>query len=169
MNKAPKKERNREMYEALLSLKNVDEVMKFFDDLCTVTEIVAMEQRFQVAVCLSKGMIYNDILSETGASSATISRVNRSLQYGSGGYDLAFFFRTSKSSREGASWDFTAGWGWCTAPQTGHGFPSSSVSARIPACSSLNALRRSSASSRHFSAYSFAARYADCASFKSRL
>ena len=79
MNKAPKKERNREMYEALLSLKNVDEVMKFFDDLCTVTEIVAMEQRFQVAVCLSKGMIYNDILSETGASSATISRVNRSL------------------------------------------------------------------------------------------
>jgi TrpR-related protein YerC/YecD len=49
-----------------------------------------MEQRFQVAVCLSKGMIYNDILSETGASSATISRVNRSLQYGSGGYDLAF-------------------------------------------------------------------------------
>ena len=90
MNKAPKKERNREMYEALLSLKNVDEVMKFFDDLCTVTEIMAMEQRFQVAVCLSKGMIYNDILSETGASSATISRVNRSLQYGSGGYDLAF-------------------------------------------------------------------------------
>ena len=84
MNKAPKKERNREMYEALLSLKNVDEVMKFFDDLCTVTEIVAMEQRFQVAVCLSKGMIYNDILSETGASSATISRVNRSLQCGSG-------------------------------------------------------------------------------------
>lgn len=90
MNKAPKKERNREMYEALLSLKNVDEVMKFFDDLCTVTEIVAMEQRFQVAVCLSKGMIYNDILSETGASSATISRVNRSLQYGAGGYDLVF-------------------------------------------------------------------------------
>ena len=68
----------------------VDEMMKFFDDLCTVTEIVAMEQRFQVAVCLSKGMIYNDILSQTGASSATISRVNRSLQYGNGGYDLAF-------------------------------------------------------------------------------
>ena len=90
MNKAPKKERNREMYEALLSLKTVDEMMKFFDDLCTVTEIVAMEQRFQVAVCLSKGKIYNDILNETGASSATISRVNRSLQYGSGGYDMAF-------------------------------------------------------------------------------
>jgi TrpR-related protein YerC/YecD len=90
MNKAPKKERNRQMYEALLTMETVDEMMKFFDDLCTVTEIVAMEQRFQVAVCLSKGMIYNDILSQTGASSATISRVNRSLQYGNGGYDLAF-------------------------------------------------------------------------------
>lgn len=51
---------------------------------------MAMEQRFQVASCLSEGMIYNDILAETGASSATISRVNRSLQYGSGGYDIAF-------------------------------------------------------------------------------
>ena len=90
MNKAPKKERNRQMYEALLTMETVDEMMKFFDDLCTVTEIVAMEQRFQVAVCLSKGMIYNDILNQTGASSATISRVNRSLQYGNGGYDLAF-------------------------------------------------------------------------------
>ena len=93
MNKAPKKERNRGMYEALLTMQTVDEMMKFFDDLCTVTEIVeivAMEQRFQVAVCLSKGMIYNDILSQTGASSATISRVNRSLQYGNGGYDMAF-------------------------------------------------------------------------------
>ena len=90
MNKAPKKERNRGMYEALLTMQTVDEMMKFFDDLCTVTEIVAMEQRFQVAVCLSKGMIYNDILSQTGASSATISRVNRSLQYGNGGYDMVF-------------------------------------------------------------------------------
>ena len=90
MNKAPKKERNRQMYEALLTMETVDEMMKFFDDLCTVTEIVAMEQRFQVAVCLSRGMIYNDILNQTGASSATISRVNRSLQYGNGGYDLAF-------------------------------------------------------------------------------
>ena len=64
--------------------------MKFFDDLCTVSEIMAMEQRYQVASCLDDGMIYNDILAETGASSATISRVNRSLQYGSGGYEIAF-------------------------------------------------------------------------------
>lgn len=78
------------MYKAILTLKTVDELMDFFDDLCTVTEIQAMEQRFQVAVYLSQGMIYNDILAETGASSATISRVNRSLQYGKDGYEVAF-------------------------------------------------------------------------------
>ena len=64
--------------------------MKFFDDLCTVSEILAMEQRYHVASCLDDGMIYTDILSETGASSATISRVNRSLQYGAGGYEIVF-------------------------------------------------------------------------------
>ena len=90
MNKLPKKPRNEKMYEAILSLQNVDECMRFFDDLCTVTELMAMEQRFQVAMCLNQGMIYNDILAETGASSATISRVNRSLQYGSDGYALVF-------------------------------------------------------------------------------
>ena len=90
MNKLPKKPRNENMYKAILSLQTVDECMKFFDDLCTVTELVALEQRFQVACCLNDGMIYNDILAVTGASSATISRVNRSLQYGSGGYGLVF-------------------------------------------------------------------------------
>jgi TrpR-related protein YerC/YecD len=90
MNKLSRKPRNEKMYEAILSLKTMDECMRFFDDLCTVSELMAMEQRYQVAVCLSKGMIYNDILAETGASSATISRVNRSLQYGDGGYEIAF-------------------------------------------------------------------------------
>ena len=90
MNKHPKKPRNPKMYEAILSLKNVDECMAFFDDLCTVTELMALEQRYQVAACLNEGMIYNDILAETGASSATISRVNRSLQYGKGGYQTVF-------------------------------------------------------------------------------
>ena len=90
MNKLPKKPRNEKMYEAILSLQNVEECMKFFDDLCTVTELMAMEQRYQVASCLDDGMIYNDILAQTGASSATISRVNRSLQYGSGGYEIVF-------------------------------------------------------------------------------
>ena len=90
MNKQNKKPRSDDMYEAILTLKTVDECKRFFDDLCTVTELQAMEQRYQVAVYLSQGMIYNDILERTGASSATISRVNRSLQYGSDGYAVAF-------------------------------------------------------------------------------
>lgn len=90
MNKSKNKPRNEDMYKAILTLESVEECMAFFDDLCTVTELHAMEQRYQVAVCLSKGMIYNDILAETGASSATISRVNRSLQYGKDGYETVF-------------------------------------------------------------------------------
>lgn len=90
MNKLPKKPRNEDMYKAILSLNSLDECMRFFDDLCTVAELMAMEQRFHVAKCLNEGMIYNDILAETGASSATISRVNRSLQYGAGGYAVVF-------------------------------------------------------------------------------
>lgn len=90
MNKLPKKPRNENMYKAILSLNSVEECMRFFDDLCTVSELMAMEQRYQVATCLNEGMIYNDILAETGASSATISRVNRSLQYGGGGYAIVF-------------------------------------------------------------------------------
>ena len=90
MNKLPKKPRNENLYKAILSLKSVEECMKFFDDLCTVSELLAMEQRYQVAYCLNNGMIYNEILAETGESSATISRVNRSLQYGNGGYAIVF-------------------------------------------------------------------------------
>jgi len=90
MNKRIKKERSDQMYEAILSLKNVEECKRFFDDLCTVTELQAMEQRFQVAALLHEGNIYNDILEKTGASSATISRVNRSLQYGADGYSIVF-------------------------------------------------------------------------------
>ena len=74
------------LYETILSLRDLDECKKFFSDLCTVAELRAMEQRFEVALLLSDGMIYNDILERTGASSATISRVNRSLQYGADGY-----------------------------------------------------------------------------------
>ena len=90
MNKQSRKPRNTDMYKAILTLRSVEECMDFFDDLCTVTEIQAMEQRYQVAVCLSKDMKYNDILAETGASSATISRVNRSLKYGKDGYEVVF-------------------------------------------------------------------------------
>ena len=90
MNKHIRKPRNVDMYKAILTRRDTDELMRFFDDLCTVTELQAMEQRYQVASLLHQGMIYNDILARTGASSATISRVNRSLQYGADGYALAF-------------------------------------------------------------------------------
>ncbi len=90
MNKRNRKPRNEDMYRAILALQTEEECMKFFDDLCTVSELQAMEQRFQVAVLLEQGLIYNDILEQTGASSATISRVNRSLQYGADGYTVVF-------------------------------------------------------------------------------
>ena len=87
MNKQNKKPRSDELYKAILTLKTVDECKMFFDDLCTVTELQAIEQRYQVATYLSQGMIYNDILEKTGASTATIGRVNRALHYGAGGYE----------------------------------------------------------------------------------
>ncbi len=90
MNKLLKKPRNDKLYHAILSLETVEECKMFFEDLCSISELMAMEQRYQVASCLNNGMIYNDILAETGASSATISRVNRSLQYGKGGYEIVF-------------------------------------------------------------------------------
>ena len=68
MNKQNKKPRSDDMYEAILTLKTVEECKRFFDDLCTVTELQAMEQRYQVAVYLSQGMIYNDIPEPPGAS-----------------------------------------------------------------------------------------------------
>ena len=84
--KHPTREQDDTLYQAILSLKDLDECRRFFQDLCTVSELRAMEQRMEVAVLLSDGMIYNDILERTGASSATISRVNRALQYGADGY-----------------------------------------------------------------------------------
>lgn len=82
--------RNYELYEAILTLETVEECVKLFDDLLSVTELRAMEQRYQVARLLSQGKVYNDILEQTGASSATISRVNRSLQFGADGYEVVF-------------------------------------------------------------------------------
>ena len=100
MNKLPRKQRCEEMYDAILALKNKEECMNFFSDLCSISELMAMEQRYQVASCLDDGMIYNDILAETGASSATISRVNRSLQYGAGGYGIVFDRLEKKDGEE---------------------------------------------------------------------
>ena len=79
-----------ELYRAILKLESIDECYDFFVDLCTVSELKAMEQRFEVAKLLNDGLIYNDILEKTGASSATISRVNRSLNYGTDAYRTIF-------------------------------------------------------------------------------
>ncbi len=76
-------------YKALLSLKTPEECNKFFEDICTVKELQDISQRFEVAVMLDQGKVYTEIASKTGASTATISRVNRSYSYGSGGYKLA--------------------------------------------------------------------------------
>ena len=100
MARITKKENSDGLYKALLYLKTEDEFYRFFQDLCTITELRAMEQRFEVAVLLNKGMIYNDILERTGASSATISRVNRSLSFGSGGYQI-FFDRAKEQAEQG--------------------------------------------------------------------
>ena len=78
------------LYSALLELKTPEECYDFFTDLCTFSELKAMEQRFELAKLLNDGLIYNDILEKTGASSATISRVNRSLNYGMGAYRIIF-------------------------------------------------------------------------------
>ena len=74
------------LYETILELKSVEECCAFFDDLCTVGELRAMEQRYDVALLLDQGLVYTEILDRTGASSATISRVNRIFSFGTGGF-----------------------------------------------------------------------------------
>ena len=78
------------LFEAILSLKNKEECYTFFEDICTINELLSLSQRFEVAKMLREGYTYLDISEKTGASTATISRVNRSLTYGNDGYDIAF-------------------------------------------------------------------------------
>lgn len=78
------------MFKAVLQLKTVDECYKFFEDLCTMQELISISQRLRVAKLLDEKKIYNSIVKETGASTATISRVNRTLNYGNDGYRLVF-------------------------------------------------------------------------------
>ncbi|MBQ9646776.1 MAG: TrpR-like protein [Oscillospiraceae bacterium] len=85
-----KKTKNDDFYKAIMLLKDEEECYSFFRDVCTQTELRAMEQRFEVARLLTKGMVYNEILERTGASSATISRVARSLNDSTGGYERVF-------------------------------------------------------------------------------
>ena len=78
------------LFDAVLSLKDRDECYKFFEDVCTINEILSLSQRFEVARMLTLGRTYMDISEKTGASTATISRVNRSLIYGNDGYEMVF-------------------------------------------------------------------------------
>ncbi|MBE5760408.1 MAG: TrpR-like protein YerC/YecD [Clostridiales bacterium] len=77
------------LFEAILSLETTEECHRFFDDLCTISELQALVQRYSVAVMLKKGLTYHEIAEKTGASTATISRVNRCLNFGADGYKTA--------------------------------------------------------------------------------
>ncbi len=79
-----------DLFKAVLCLESIEECYNFFEDLCTVLELKALSQRLQVAKMLSEHHVYSDIVSVTGASTATISRVNRTLNYGSDGYAVIF-------------------------------------------------------------------------------
>lgn len=100
MKKNNRRFENTQMYQAILALETEEECRKFMEDLCSITEIMAMEQRFEVAKLLNDGLIYNAIMEKTGASSAIISRVNRSLQYGAGGYGIVFERLEKKDGEE---------------------------------------------------------------------
>ena len=78
------------LFDAILCLKTREECYGFFEDLCTVNELLSLSQRFEVAAMLKEKKSYLEIAEKTGASTATISRVNRSLNYGNDGYDLVF-------------------------------------------------------------------------------
>ena len=78
------------IFDSILSLQNKEECYTFFEDVCTVNELLSLSQRFEVAKMLRDQKTYLDIAEKTGASTATISRVNRSLNYGNDGYDMVF-------------------------------------------------------------------------------
>ena len=78
------------LFEGILCLKNKEECYAFFEDVCTINELLSISQRFEVAKMLREQRTYLDIAEQTGASTATISRVNRSLNYGNDGYDMVF-------------------------------------------------------------------------------
>ena len=90
MNKDVKSEAADSLFDAILCLKSREECYRFFEDLCTVNELHSMSQRFEVAMMLKNRSTYLEVAEKTGASTATISRVNRSLNYGNGGYEVVF-------------------------------------------------------------------------------
>lgn len=99
MNKKIKTDAVDHLFEAVLTLKDADECYSFFEDVCTVNELLSLSQRYEVAKMLREGKTYLEIAERTGASTATISRVNRSLNYGNDGYDMVFS-RLDKSGED---------------------------------------------------------------------
>ena len=87
------------LFDAVLSLKTKEECYSFFEDVCTVNEIISLSQRIAVAKMLREGYTYLEISEKTGASTATVSRVNRSLIYGSDGYEIVFNRLREKSDK----------------------------------------------------------------------
>ncbi|MBO4697269.1 MAG: TrpR YerC/YecD [Lachnospiraceae bacterium] len=79
-----------QFFKAVLTLKTIDECYAFFEDVCTINELLSISQRLEVAHMLTENRTYLDIAEKTGASTSTISRVNRSLVYGKDGYKIAF-------------------------------------------------------------------------------
>ena len=90
MNKKLKTEAVDHLFQAVLTLKDINECYSFFEDVCTVNELLSLSQRQEVARMLRQKKTYLEIAEKTGASTATISRVNRSLNYGNDGYDMVF-------------------------------------------------------------------------------
>ena len=78
------------LFKAMLSLENLEECYDFFEAICTLDEIQSIAKRLRAAKMLKDGLVYNEINEKTGLSTATISRVNRSMKYGNGGYDMVF-------------------------------------------------------------------------------
>ena len=87
------------LFEAILCLKNKEECYTFFEDVCTINELLSLSQRFEVAKMLTDKRTYLDISEKTGASTATISRVNRSLNYGNDGYEMVFERMKAKENK----------------------------------------------------------------------
>ena len=90
MSKTVHTEAVKHLFEAVLQLENVEECYQFFEDVCTINELLSLSQRFEVAKMLTEHKTYLEIAEQTGASTATISRVNRSLNYGNDGYQMVF-------------------------------------------------------------------------------
>ena len=88
------------LFDAILTLQNKEECYTFFEDVCTINELLSLSQRFEVAHMLRQQKTYLDIAEKTGASTATISRVNRSLNYGNDGYDMVFARMDMETEKE---------------------------------------------------------------------